>query len=387
MILDKYKNFCVMPWIDFYKDPDGSNKICCVTNVLTPSNPDSGVKEVLNSIEHNNVRKTMLEDKPIPNCVECIKREEHGDSFRIHYNNGFLDEEYEKYILENTNSDGSLKKIYIRNLDIRFSNKCNFKCRMCGSQYSTAWDKENQPHIQIKEKISLNNIEKWFIENLEYLKDLKFLYFAGGEPLIQDQHYKFLELCITHKIDPQIFYQTNGSVLKYKDWDIFDLWKNFTKVSYSLSLDGLGKMGEYIRTGFKEKTILKNIQQIRNSEIVDVNYINIVVQAYNILYLTEFLDEVFEKKIIDRFDQILFVQIMSREFFQPKVLPKHLKLIAIDKIKNSSYYKTYPETFTPFIKNLEEECDPELWTEFCNHNNRLDKLRNTSINSYFTELK
>ena len=371
--------------IEFYKDPDGSTKICCVTSTSIKNKQNNNIEEVLNSNEHKIIRKRMLEDKPISNCVSCIQREKYGNSLRQQYNSGLLNEKYEKYILENTNLDGSLKKICVENLDIRFSNKCNFKCRMCGSLFSTTWDKENRPNDQIEETISIDNIEEWFYTNLEYLKGIKFLYFAGGEPLIQDQHYEFLELCIINKLDPDIFYQSNGSVLKYKEWNIFDLWKNFSDVNYCLSLDGLGNMGKFIRSGFKEKVILENIRKIKESKFASIS-INIAIQAYNVFYLIELLDEIFEKNIVDKFEDILFALVIDAEYYQCKTLPKELKIIAINKIKNSIYYKNYYETLEPIIKNLEEEADPQLWIDLCDYTLQINKKRNTYMSDYFPEV-
>jgi len=384
MILDKYKNFCVMPWIQFYREPDGRTKICCVTPTVIPSDPNSGVSDILRSSYHNNIRKKMLDDKPVQDCIGCIEREKYGESFRTNYNRGFFIQKYENYILNNTNDDGSLKEIHIRNLDIRFSNKCNFKCRMCGGQYSSAWELEN--NSPVAQKNSITDIKKWFNENLKYLKEITFLYIAGGEPLIQDQHYEFLELCIANKLNPRLFYQSNGSVLKYKEWDIFDLWKDFSDVAYNLSIDGLGKMGEYIRTGFKENIILKNIQKVKDSGVAEISYINIAVQAYNVFYLIELIDELFEKNIIDKFEQILFSLVMEDRCNQPKVLPEHLKIIAIDKIKKSIYYKQHYTVLDPIIKNLEDKRSQKSWDKFCRVTKGLDGLRNTCITDYFPEI-
>jgi len=388
MILNKNKNFCIMPWVQLYKDPDGETSICCMSQIKPKSSSFSNnIKEVLNDNSHKSIRKLMLQNKFIPECYLCYEADKYGNSLRQKSNKWMLDEEYEKYILENTNSDGSLKKIILRNVDIRFSNKCNYKCRTCDRCYSTTWDREDNPGKEIKEVAFTINIKKWFNKNIKYINQIKFLYFAGGEPLIQDQHYEFLDLMISNNFDPKkIWYQSNGSVLKYKDWNIINLWKNFSNVYYSLSLDGLGSMGEYIRTGFKEKIVLKNIFEIKNSGVIKDFYINMVIQAYNVFYLIEFLDKIFEKGLLDKIDQLQFTLLITHERHQPKVLPKPLKLIAIDKIKKSKYYKIIPDKLNPIIKNLETESGPEIWEDFCNFTSDIDKKRNTSIITHFPEI-
>lgn len=54
-----------------------------------------------------------------------------------------------------------------------------------------------------------------------------------------DGHYKLLEWCIkNNKTDVELTYNTNLSTLKYKNYDVFDLWKKFDTINLWPSVDG-----------------------------------------------------------------------------------------------------------------------------------------------------
>ena len=67
------------------------------------------------------------------------------------------------------------------------------------------------------------------------------VYFAGGEPFVQDGHYKLLEYLIDNGYAKNISlsYNTNLSYDKYKKYDLQDLWENFKKVDLWPSCEGM----------------------------------------------------------------------------------------------------------------------------------------------------
>ena len=60
-----------------------------------------------------------------------------------------------------------------------------------------------------------------------------------------------------------IHYNTNLSVIKYDEESLIDLWRGFSRVYLSISCDGIGKVGEYQRTGFDTKRFEENLKTIK----------------------------------------------------------------------------------------------------------------------------
>ena len=101
--------------------------------------------------------------------------------------------------------------------DIRFSNLCNLSCRSCGYIFSSNWyqDQAKLAGGDWKLKNPVMNYagrtetDMW--EQLEpHLDYVEQIYFAGGEPLLMEEHYKILdELVRRERFDVRLVYNTN----------------------------------------------------------------------------------------------------------------------------------------------------------------------------------
>lgn len=389
--LQNKSTFCVLPWIHYHVNTDGYNIPCCLADNHERADnfikANSGnINETMNSQAFKKMRREMLQDKEISFCKTCYEHEEFGNhSGRLHSNAKYLTDELEYDIITNTQVDGTYE-MDVLYFDVRFSNVCNYKCRMCGAKYSTKWY-EDLDYTLKDPIISIENIIDFCNKNYDYLKNLKYVYFAGGEPLVQKEHYQFLEWCVNNGIAPELYYQSNGSVLEYGKYDIFNLWKNFAKVTYSVSIDGHEKLGEYIRTGYKQNKVENNMSRVceflgNNAEIT----VNSTFMAYNAFYITEFFDHMHD--IPSVMDSNIYPQLLLYpEELQPKVLPNPLKLIAIDKIEKSKWYSIFPEKFEAVLNNLKSEGSPILWNRFVNYTKNLDEKRDENILNVFPELR
>lgn len=133
------KNFCILPWIHSRIGQDGNVYPCCQMSYFYPYGnlADGSFSKAWNSDAAKEMRLAMLADRPFSVCESCRKVEASGlNSTRQKMNLQF---EKDFYLTELTQNDGSLPYENLRFLDIRFSNSCNFKCRTCNSENSTAW--------------------------------------------------------------------------------------------------------------------------------------------------------------------------------------------------------------------------------------------------------
>ena len=261
-------------------------------NELGDLNENPDLAQAWNSENMKQLRRNMLKGQKSSICSNCYEHERIGkNSERQQYN-----KDYKKYFsrIGITAADGSLSELDIPIIDIRFSNKCNYKCRICNSDYSTLWYDEEiklgkNPNAANKEiKVALNDTLFW--ESFDHLlPGVKRLHFAGGEPLFMDEHYRVLDRLIAmNKTDVVLSYNTNLSTLRYKKYDIVDLWNKFDRVEIWASLDGMGTRGDYQRKGQKWETIESNILRIQKECRSVLLGVNITVSILNVLHIQHF---------------------------------------------------------------------------------------------------
>jgi len=274
----KHKNFCIMPWTHLYKDTDQTIKLCCADRGtpigdLTKDN----YAAIRNNSEFKKLRQAFLRDERLPRCKECWDREDAGIvSLRT---------EHTKSAVENNWFFTNTSDYNITYFDFRTSNLCNLGCKICNPHFSTvlatAWDKtgllEVNNYTEGKDYYLNYNKKRIKFDSIDILsEDLNMIYFAGGEPIIAEEHWSILDKLVENKMfNITLFYNTNFTNLKYKDKDIVDYWKKFDKVILSLSLDGIEKSFDYWRTGGKWNDIVKNLDYVKS--VIDQGNSNIMI--------------------------------------------------------------------------------------------------------------
>jgi sulfatase maturation enzyme AslB (radical SAM superfamily) len=124
---------------------------------------------------------------------------------------------------------------------------------------------------------------------LKQFEHVEQFYFAGGEPLIMEEHYRILKELDKRKMyHVRLIYNTNFSKLKFKDLDVLELWNKFDSVSVGASLDAEGKRGEFMRKGTVWKdTVANRKKMLEVCPQVDF-YISATVGLPNSLHIPDF---------------------------------------------------------------------------------------------------
>lgn len=315
-MLSQLKNnqyICALGWNHLHVTIEGRVAPCCVYTAYTDvaatlyNLKTHTLAEAINSPGLNDMRRSMLEGKPHELCSVCNYNLSNGiRSPRDKYNEMYL--EQTKHLIEKTNLDGSInvedyKPIYV---DLRVSNLCNIKCRMCSIQASSAWYNETVEFNKLTNAGPVYYDKKFEnhdgISQVSYLLDnVEHMYWAGGEPLILDAHYKILQYLIDNNKakNVSLVYSTNLTVSKYKGRSIIDYWKHFKHVFIVGSVDGLDNVYEYIRTGAEWETAKTVFNEFKNSGYKHI-VINpcFTVSMLNILYITDLLKWCFENEWI-----------------------------------------------------------------------------------------
>ncbi len=263
------------------------------------------MKQIWNSGPQRKLRTDMLSETPNAACGRCYEQEKSGffsgrQSANKHHGH-HIDR------VNNTHEDGHFDQFELTYWDVRFSNLCNLKCRSCGHVFSSQWY-QDQAKLTLdqswKEKNSVLNYagrtetDMW--EQLEpHLDYVEQIYFAGGEPLLMEEHYRILdELVKRKKFDVRLTYNTNFTHTDLKGKSVFEYWKQFNSVAVGASLDDSGTRGEYMRKGTDWAVVEQNRRDmLRICPEVDF-YISPTLSIMNAMHLTDFHRDWVEKGLL-----------------------------------------------------------------------------------------
>ena len=276
--MDRPDTLCMAPWTHTYLSPQTERRLCCASREPAQSfeqyiDTSSGtgkyhpitLEEHWNSDHMRSVRRRMMAGETLPECDVCNSKLLNTDVYRSYFNSLFG----HKYAdaMAATQADGStaLKPV---SWDYRFSNLCNFKCRMCGDMLSSSWETEQRQHNMIDWTNSKNN---WMIptvrEEISRFQDQQIeaefaqavaehrveeVYWVGGEPLMYEQHWRYMKQIVDQGDGDRVYarYNTNLSRVNYRNINLYtDILSNLRDWQICASLDGTGPAGEYIRTG------------------------------------------------------------------------------------------------------------------------------------------
>lgn len=396
-LLNESKVFCMFPWVHLNATPKGDVYPCCSNDYTTPvgNTKDQTLKEIFNNPMMKELRLDMLNERKNKICDFCYKHEEAGPhSFR-----NYSKEHFSKYfdeVVPTTKEDGTVDEFKMRYFDIRFSNICNFKCRTCGSEFSSQWGAEMQKNFDPKHPIVIhvdNNRGTVLEEVLTHIEHIDLAYFAGGEPLITDEHYTMLEEMIRlRRTDITLRYNTNASNIKYKKHDVLDLWKHFKKIELSCSIDHYGERAEWLRKGTDWGKVESNLLTFRELDYVSFQ-MNTVFSIFNYPTIAEFYQYLKDKNIVRREDwyHSLYLAVHPN-YYCAKSLPKALKVEAAAKAlawadANQNDGTSLSRLVTDAV-NFAKESDswPLVRDKFLGHTGSIDRIRDENFWNVFPEL-
>ena len=288
--MDPTSTLCLAPWVHTYLSPQTERRMCCASREPAQSfeqyidtNAGSGKYHPLTLEEHWNsepmrsVRRRMLNNETLPECAVCNEKLLNTDVYRSYFNQLF-GHKYDS-IRANTLPDGTYTELPV-SWDYRFSNLCNFKCRMCGDMLSSSWETEQRTHGMldlsnprnnwmqpaVREKITQfqdQQIEAEFAQAVTEHR-VEEVYWVGGEPLMYEQHWRYMKQIVEQGDGERVYarYNTNLSRVDYRGVNLYrDILAHLRDWQICASLDGTGRTGEYIRTGLDYEQWLANFKQ------------------------------------------------------------------------------------------------------------------------------
>ena len=277
--------FCPFPFMHLNMWMDGRLKPCCVAKDYIPDVNifEDGLEKSYNSEGYKQLRVDMMSGKENKLCSGCYDSEKGGAySYRNELSDRYAD--LKESLLKKTKSDGETE-LDFKHLDLRPSNICNLKCRTCSPEYSTNWIAEHKDYVKEngwKNFDSMHNTKTFELDiKSEYIKDVEHIYIAGGEPLYMKQMYNFID-GLENKEQIALFINTNLTVVN-KD-TFFDRFRDFKLVHLHISCDGIGEIGEFIRTNKKWSEFEENLNFVKSlRENPDINLLYNIQATVSIL--------------------------------------------------------------------------------------------------------
>jgi hypothetical protein len=348
------------PWTHTYLSPQTERRMCCASREPAQSfrqyiDTESGTGEYnpqsldqwWNGEHMRSVRRRMMAGETLPECEVCNNKLLNTDVYRTYFWHLFKHRYQDSMSATDETGYTTVKPV---SWDYRFSNLCNFKCRMCGDMLSSSWETEQRTHNMINWADSKNGwmqpeirkqitefqdqqIEAEFAQAVEENR-IEEVYWVGGEPLMYEQHWRYMRRIIELGNGKNVYarYNTNLSRVDYRGINLFrDILDHVRDYQICASLDGTGAIGEYIRTGLDYEQWLSNYRQAcehrRHSRQCRIDFtltLPGLFEVENIVRLAQETDSEILAKVIFSFSPDILLS--------PLALPRDLLDAEIDRL-------------------------------------------------------
>jgi radical SAM protein with 4Fe4S-binding SPASM domain len=401
-LLKDSKTFCIYPWIHLHAYPTGEAYPCCHAEMgvgQVGNCRENTLKEIWNSPKQRQLRQDMLTETKNPACQRCYEQEESGFFSGRRSANKHHGHHVGRVLT--TKPNGHVDHFGMTYWDIRFSNLCNLSCRSCGHIFSSSWYQDQAqlagPAWSLNNSalnIAGRNKDDMWSQLQPHLDYVEQIYFAGGEPLMMEEHYRILdELERRGRFNVRLIYNTNFTHTKLKDREVFDYWRRFESVAVGASLDAMGPRAEYIRRGTDWHTVERNrramLEQCPNVDF----YISPTLSILNALHLPDFHRTWVEKGLLKAQDlnvnilqdpAYLRIDIATPEYKQQieEKYQEHLSWL-----RNRDQLNRATVGFESAINFLKATDNSQLLPKFWVKTQELDRIRKENVLETIPELK
>jgi len=225
---------------------------------------------------------------------------------------------------------------------------------------------------------------------------------SGGEPMMQEDHYLFLQLLLDMgKTKVKLRYNTNLTTFTLKDYNAFEMLKNFDNVFMVGSCDAMGPEGEYIRKGFDWEKALEWVKTCKEY-LPNADYgISAVYSLFNASASVDFHRYMCESELFKRGDGKNFGFYLNTlhepYWLRTTVLPPDVKLEVTEKInkhiewltetqEHDFHYDVFVDHWKNAITLMNSKDDTSIIPKFYEETHVLDSIRNEKFEDVFPEL-
>jgi radical SAM protein with 4Fe4S-binding SPASM domain len=358
-VTDLPPTICALPWLNLSLDVDGSSRPCCKFSHLDAASPyqlanlrDSSLDEVWNSAPMQRLRSDFRAGVQPAECSSCWDEEAVGiRSFRESYLSDraiHAEPDYDTLTPEQPAA-----------LDLKLSNACNLKCRICGPVASSSWLAEEISNLPADSATAsfLRDNKSYFqsnkitgdAANAETLRrwapHIDHVEMTGGEPMMSRENRDIIDLIVEHGRPERtmLLITTNATMI---DDRILRQIPHFGSTTITLSIDDIGRRLEYERSPSDATEVMANIARYASlSSSTCRILINCSVSTLNVWYLPEFLDWVTgtypDGKVMAYFNMV-----HNPRHACLQVIPSALKAVITKRLDAAAAGSRWPEQIT-----------------------------------------
>lgn len=424
-VLDsKSKSFCGAKWFNATTWLGSGTTASChhpPAHVI----PIEEIKEnytAIHNTKHKKEMRRMMQSGERPReCEYCWKMEDMGKdavsdrTFKsIIYSDEELQEAYEIDKNENIN---------LKTFEIAFDRVCNLACSYCNASFSTTWAKDiknngpyqnlvsdgagafhhdgawAQPYKDDEDNPYIQAFWKWWDNGLsESLQELRI---TGGEPLMSANTWKLFDWFEAQKSADMRFAVNSNLIAKKEIIDkLIIKSKNIKNFELYTSCEAIGEQAEYIRDGLDYKLWKHNLYRILTEANYKGIHIMMTINSLCLFTITEFLDEIYELKILtnSKTPTVSLNLLRFPSFQSPLALPNHIKDHLHEKLSswwkdkkhNTKWHEFERASIERLIDYLVTVDAPHrrtsnlvtLWRDFKTFYAQYDLRRNKSLNVF-----
>ena len=362
---------CYAPFYNVYlRASSRESRVCCTANGHHRLHTNE-MSEIFNNDLAQEVRESMLRGEYHPTCHECKKREDLG----LRNDRDMYDEWYRNSSVDLPEPATVMPEPYWA--DLRPSNLCNLKCRMCYPDNSTEVAREYKD-LGLTVDTVLTQRKHYELPVFDSVVNLKLL---GGEPTLQTE----IEAQLKQLVKQEHSYlniTTNASnVTQFKQWET--LFKQIAQVNFNVSVDGTEEYYEYIRTPARWDRFENAVDYLNNNQLAKYNTVigfNFCLQAWN------FTDYFRTIQWIEQWKpQAITVNTVDQPWLSIAILPDRYRRQWLNGI--SIQEKNILERRGELKKWLDHTpFDPALVPQFAHVTQQLDSHRGTDFSLLNPEL-
>jgi len=429
--------FCPIPWNHQSVRTNGDLRFCSQgnntvghgtlhkTDGTTYNAGRDTLADARNSPLLKELRVNMLRGTWHTACARCQSEEAAGLPSKRIFERDQWPEVDPLLVAENTAADGTIDTAALPagHYDLRFGNLCNLACRMCGPQDSTGWYDDYHRMENISSFEDTHGTEQMYKVHGKWVSDsygwhgsetfwqqieanahnLRHVYMAGGEPLLIERHYEFLERCITNGSASQILldYNTNMTSIPNR---VLKLWSHFKTVQIGASIDGYGAVLEYQRYPVSWDKVLHNIRKVDEAAANIRAWFAYTVTAYNVLHMPDFMRWKLSDSQLIKFNSSVNKPIVTHhvlhgpKWLSIRTLPAAYKSLVAERFAEFHNWMSH-SSFPDHVKHssnrictsitnhmMVHDYHTEHWAKFRSFTNQLDQLRGQRLADVVPEL-
>jgi MoaA/NifB/PqqE/SkfB family radical SAM enzyme/SAM-dependent methyltransferase len=430
------KTACIIPWTTLALGPDGRANFCCDAPVPLTVGGRMGsiyrdsLDELWNAGEIVEVRAAMARGEKPAACRVCWEREAGGGVSRRLITNAAYRHVGGHLAVEALPLAGASTGFRLDRppewFILELGNVCNLKCRSCDPLFSSriaadpvhsAWAATGQspaaasasvpaaadssappagdtsaPPPRRRLRLVPEDASPWF-EDVDAMADMvasgaggnAVLSLMGGEPFLIDRTWRLLDALVARGVAPRIYVGvlSNGQQRVAR---LAELVPRFRGFNVSLSIDGHGKLYEYLRHGAGWSKLVDNLHWLRQLPNLNLAVVPTLQNgnALDMVTLLRFLDE---QELCLTYNVASWPARLS-----PANLPPSVRRIAAARLRayldaecrpvNVAVVRGYCEV----LEEAGDAFDADLFAEFMTFTNDLDAARGESLREAAPEL-